>query len=131
MTLPIDMTGAVWFVSQAIWEWEDVPVANTSGDSGASSNASDNSQDGTGACDSPEVAYVRELVFKGFSFDTRYNWVFNTDSPLAHPWEDDHLEDARQHAHRPAHQAADEAPTVQEVPPATLLPPTHDPSDDA
>jgi hypothetical protein len=140
MTLPIDMTGAVWFVSQAIWEWEDVP--QTPADDAATPTQSpatgDAAQSDSTACEgaNDEPAFTRELVFKGFTFDTRYNWIFNTDSPLAHPWEpdEDRSDDARQHAHPPVHPATDElawpAEPAAELPATHDLPSTEDPSHD-
>ncbi|MCG3190197.1 MAG: hypothetical protein LKCHEGNO_02831 [Burkholderiaceae bacterium] len=126
MTLPIDMTGAVWFVSQAIWEWENVPV--TPPDTATTSSA-DDPQSGPCEQSDPEPKFVRELVFKGFSFDTRYNWVYNQDSPLAHPWEpDDEHEDTRLKAHGPGRPAADELPSVSDDAWAPTLPPPEEDS---
>jgi hypothetical protein len=131
MTLPIDMTGAAWFVSQAIWEWEDIlptPVSDSA--TAQTPPAGDGTQGDSSQCESPDIeaAVLRELVFKGFTFDIRYNWVFTSDSPLAHPWQDDDRSDeARHHAHPLTHPAPDELSPLPE-PPEAQLPAAQDPT---
>lgn len=88
MNLPINITGVLWFAPTPVWEWEGAPVVQpTSGDSPDAAAGGDTHCDAaapsTGASDAPLSA--RRLVFVGYTYDVRYNWLI-ADSPLSRPW---------------------------------------------
>lgn len=94
MTLPINMSGVVWFAPRALWAWEadPTPPPPPPAESAPSCSATEPAGATAARADAaPEGP--RRLVFKGYAYDTRVNWVF-ADGPLIRPWQADELDES-------------------------------------
>jgi hypothetical protein len=114
MTLPINITGVLWFAPTPVWEWENVPVVQPTANEAPDAASGDGTRCDTAAPATDASAAplsARRLVFVGYSYDVRYNWLI-ADSPLSRPWlQTETDEDRRDRAPKPV------LPVVPKVPP--------------
>jgi hypothetical protein len=82
MSLSMDFSSSLWFMPEAVWEWEAAPAPEAA--------------DATPAACSE--APPQRLVFKGYANADQFH-CFALDSALARPWTRSQVDDA-EHRHR-------------------------------
>lgn len=99
MQLPVDLSCAVWFFAQEVWEDEEPlpplppPSATDSEAASADPACAGDAAQGPADAASPGAASPVPLpapepprqVFKGYTYETRFNWL-PADSPVSRPW---------------------------------------------
>lgn len=94
MQLPVDLSCAVWFFAQEVWEDEEplppLPPPTSAENEAAAADpacAGDATQHPLDAVSPlpPTVPEPPRQVFKGYTYETRFNWL-PSDSPVSRPW---------------------------------------------
>ena len=97
MQLPVDLSCAVWFFAHEVWEDEEplpppsLPAAGGNEPCGADPDCNGDAAQSLPGCaspgppDAPAAPEPARQVFKGYSYETRFNWL-PSDSPIARPW---------------------------------------------
>jgi hypothetical protein len=95
MSLPMDISTALWWRSVPLWEWEALPPAPAAGDAAAAKDTAPPpdamapcAASAPGAAPAAQPGTERDgfrLVFKGYEISASVFW-YPADSALSRPW---------------------------------------------